>query len=54
MADETQDQQQEEERKPLGQLIMDEWFLLFLLSVVLSFVFYNVWGVLELLSLPVR
>lgn len=52
MATEEHQPEEEEERVPLGQIIFDEWFLLFLLSVVLSFIFYNAWGMLELLSLP--
>ncbi|MFQ5612703.1 MAG: hypothetical protein ACE5H9_11285 [Anaerolineae bacterium] len=46
-------QDQEKERIPLGQIIFDEWFLLFLLSLVLSFVLYNLWGLMELLRTPV-
>ncbi len=51
MAPETQERK-EEERIPLGQVIFDEIFLLFLLSLVLSFVLYNVWGLLDLLRVP--
>lgn len=51
MADE-HDQGQQEEQVPLGQVIFDEWFLLFLASIVLSFLLYNAWGLLELLSVP--
>lgn len=40
------------ERTPLGQVIFDEIFLLFLASLVISFVLYNVWGLLELLNVP--
>lgn len=48
-----EDREQEEERVPLGQVIFDEWFLLFLVSVVISFVLYNAWGLMELIRLPV-
>ena len=51
MADE-HDQTDQEEPIPLGQVIFDEWFLLFLASIVLSFLLYNAWGLLELLSTP--
>ncbi len=44
---------QEEERIPLGQIVFDEVFLLFLLSLVISFMIYNVWGLLDLLRTPV-
>ncbi|MFQ5407545.1 MAG: hypothetical protein ACE5FI_03880 [Anaerolineales bacterium] len=41
------------ERIPLGQAVFDEWLLWFLISLVISFVLYNVWGLLELIRLPV-
>jgi hypothetical protein len=47
------DQERGEEQVPLGQVIFDEWYLLFLVSVVLSFVLYNAWGLMELLRLPI-
>lgn len=43
----------EEEKIPLGQVLFDELFLFFLLSLVLSFMLYNVWGMLDLLRTPV-
>ncbi len=43
---------QQPERIPVGQAIFDELFLLFLASLVISFVLYNVWGLLELLNVP--
>lgn len=43
----------EQERVPLGQVLFDQIFLLFMLSLVLSFVLYNLWGLMELLNLPV-
>lgn len=42
----------EKERVPLGQAVFDEIFLLFLLSLVISLVLYNVWGLLDLLRTP--
>jgi hypothetical protein len=45
--------EKEQERIPLGQVIFDELFLLFLLSLVISFVVYNVWGLMDLLRTPV-
>ena len=45
--------EKEQERIPLGQVIFDELFLLFLLSLVISFVVYNVWGLMDLLRVPV-
>lgn len=40
-------------RIPLGQVIFDEIFLWFLLSLVISFLVYNLWGMLDLLRSPV-
>jgi len=45
--------QEQEERVPLGQIAFDQIFLLFLLSLVLSFILYNAWGLMELLNVPV-
>ncbi len=45
--------QEQEEEIPLGQVAFDQLFLLFLLSLVLSFVLYNLWGLMELLNVPV-
>ena len=39
-------------RVPIGQVVFDEIFLLFLLSLVISFILYNVWGLMELLRVP--
>ena len=46
-------QEQERERIPFGQVIFDDIFLLFLVSLVLSFLLYNLWGLLDLLRTPV-
>ncbi len=45
--------QEREEHVPLGQIAFDQIFLLFLLSLVLSFILYNAWGLMELLNVPV-
>lgn len=50
---EKQVSQEQEEKIPLGQVVFDHLFLLFLLSLVLSFVLYNVWGLMELLNVPI-
>ena len=51
-ADKERETSQEQERVPLGQVVFDEIFLLFLLSLVISFVLFNLWGMLELLRTP--
>lgn len=45
--------EQQPERIPVGQAVFDEVFLLFLASLVISFILYNVWGLLELLNVPI-
>ena len=40
-------------RVPIGQAIYDDLFLWIFLSLVLSLVVYNVWGLLDLVRLPV-
>ncbi len=52
-AEKQQQTQEREELIPLGQVVFDQIFLLFLLSLVLSFVLYNVWGLMELLNVPI-
>lgn len=42
----------DDEKVPLGQVIFDELFLFFMLSLVISFVLYNLWGLMDLLSTP--
>ncbi len=41
-----------QEKVPRGQEIFDNILVLFLVSLVLSAVLYNVWGLLDLLSTP--
>ena len=38
---------------PIGQVLFDNIFLWFLLSVVIAVVFYNVWGLFDLLRVTV-
>lgn len=42
----------DEEKVPFGQIIFDELFLFFMLSLVISLVIYNIWGLMDLLSTP--
>jgi hypothetical protein len=42
----------DDEKVPIGQVIFDELFLFFMLSLVISFIVYNVWGLMDLLSTP--
>lgn len=42
----------ENEPMTLGQKIFDNIWLLFLLSLLISTLIYNVWGIMDLLSVP--
>jgi len=50
---EPQTVQEEEPPVPIGQVLFDNIFLWFLLSFVIAVVFYNVWGLFDLLRVPV-
>ncbi len=57
MADQTSNvsagaQDAEEERIPAMQHLLDNPFLLLFLGVVIPTVFYILWGVMEILTLP--
>jgi zona occludens toxin (predicted ATPase) len=45
---------EKQENKPVtaGQKVFDNIWLLFLLSLLISTLIYNVWGILDLLSVP--
>ena len=43
----------ENEKVPLMQQLLDSPFLLLLLGVLIPMVLYNLWGVVEILLLPV-
>ena len=57
MSDATQDtadhDQMQDEPVPAMQQILDNPFLLLFLGVVVPTVFYLVWGVMEIVSLPI-
>ena len=50
MSDENKD---EEERIPAMQAMMDNPFLLLFIGVVMPTVFYVIWGLMEVINLPV-
>lgn len=37
---------------PVGQRISDNMWLLFILSLVISGIVYNLWGIIEILNVP--
>ena len=41
-----------DEQVPLGQRLLDRPFLLLLAGLVVMSVFYTIWGLYEILSLP--
>ena len=43
---------QANEPVPQGQKIFDNVWLLFLLSLLISTLIYNVWGIVDLLNVP--
>jgi hypothetical protein len=47
------DNEQEEERIPGMQSLLDSPFLLLFIGVAMPTVFYIVWGVMEVASIPV-
>ena len=51
MNQETQDNQ-ESARTPLAQRILDNPFLLLSIGIVVPAVFYIIWGVMEIVSIP--
>lgn len=53
MSEENQDQGNDEEDIPAMQRIIDNPFLLLFLGVVIPTVFYILWGVMEIVTIPV-
>jgi hypothetical protein len=43
---------EEPQEIPRGQKLFDNWILLLLLSLAISGVLYNAWGLIELFTLP--
>lgn len=44
---------QEEERIPALQMMLDNPFLLLFLGIALPTVLYTVWGIMEILTIPI-
>jgi len=47
------DKRDDESRPPLMQVLFDNIFLLLLIGIVVPVVFYTIWGLLEIASIPV-
>jgi hypothetical protein len=43
---------EESEQIPLGQRLYDRPFLLLAFGMVVMFVFYTIWGLIEIIGLP--
>ena len=47
------EQREDEERIPVMQQVLDNPFLLLFLGITIPTVFYIVWGVMEIISIPI-
>ena len=47
------DDNAEEERIPVMQGVLDNPFLLLFIGVAVPFVFYTIWGIMEIAAIPV-
>jgi len=48
----TKKEDQKKEPIPQGQVVFDNIWLLFLLSLLISGLIYNVWGIVDLINVP--
>lgn len=53
VADDTEKTGEEPERVPAMQMVLDNPYLLLFIGVVIPTVFYIIWGIMEILSIPV-
>jgi len=53
MIDENENSNEDEERIPGMQSLLDNPFLLLFIGVVMPTVFYILWGIMEIVNLPV-
>ena len=44
---------QEDERIPIMQRVLDNPFLLLFIGVVMPTVFYLIWGIMEIITIPI-
>jgi hypothetical protein len=50
--EEPKDKRGSEEKVPLAQVFFDNIFLLLILGLLVPVVFYTIWGLLEIASIP--
>jgi hypothetical protein len=53
MAETKTPESEKEERVPAFQLMLDNPFLLLFLGIAMPTVIYTVWGIMEILSIPI-
>jgi len=53
MSDPANEPQNEDEHVPVMQRILDNPFLLLFLGVVIPTVFYILWGIMEIVTIPI-
>lgn len=51
---EEREKKKEDEKVPFWQVIYDDVFLLFLLSIVIMAVSYTIWGLMEIANVPLH
>lgn len=39
---------------PRGQIFMDNLWLLFIISMLTGFLIFNAWGIMQILSVPIK
>lgn len=50
----TQEEQHLTQEVPAGQKFFDNIVLLFIVSMLISMVIYNLWGIIEVLTVPLH
>lgn len=53
MQEETREQSTNPEKVPVMQKVLDNPFLLLFLGVVMPTVFYIIWGIMEIVTIPI-
>jgi hypothetical protein len=53
MADREREKEKNEENVPLAQVFFDNIFLLLVLGLAVPVVFYTIWGLFEIATIPV-
>lgn len=51
---EEREEKKEDEKVPFWQVIYDDVFLLFLLSIVIMAISYTIWGLMEIANVPLH